>query len=172
LAAGLLIFAAGAMVGFGLPLVAQRSNEIAESAAADGWREIVAEYLTLYTSETLADIPEDAAQRARELSTVADKLTLDISPDKVALPGLAFKRAQLFALDGQPLAQIAYLSSYGPVAFCVIRDDQPDAGREFEERHGQSIVYWSKGGHAFMLIGKVPRSQLETLAATLEQQVS
>jgi len=171
LAAGLLIFAVGAALGFGLLRVVQQPNEIAESVAADAWREVVAEYLTLYTSETLADIPEDAAQRARELSTIAGKLAIDISPDEVALPDLAFKRAQLLDLDGQPLAQIAYLSRFGPVAFCVIKDDQPDAGREFEERHGQRIVYWSKGGHAFMLIGKLPQSQLEALAETLDQRM-
>ncbi len=171
-AAGLLIFAAGAAVGFGLPRVVQRPEEIAETSAASDWREVVAEYLTLYSNETLADIPEDAAQREKELATVAGKLALDMSPDKVALPELTLKRAQLFDLEGRPLAQIAYLSSYGPVAFCVIADDQGDAGREFEERHGRGIVYWSKGGHAFMLIGKVPRPQLEALAARLERQMA
>jgi anti-sigma factor RsiW len=171
-AAGLLVFAAGATLGFGLPLAFRQPDDIVEPVAADGWREVVAEYLTLYTSETLADIPEDAAQQARELSLIAGKLAIGISPEKIALPDLAFKRAQLFDFDGRPLAQIAYLSRHGPVAFCVTKNELPDAGREFEERHGQSIVYWSKGGYAFMLIGRMPKPQLDALAATLEQRVS
>src|SRR5262245_5882049 len=83
LAAALLIFAAGAAAGLGLRLIIQHLYEVAESTAPDRWRDVVAEYLTLYTSETLADIPEDAAQRARELSTIAGKLALNISAENV-----------------------------------------------------------------------------------------
>src|SRR5207248_10153719 len=39
-----------------------------------GWRAVVAEYLTLYTTDTLANIPDDAAVRARELEAVGNKL--------------------------------------------------------------------------------------------------
>jgi len=47
-----------------------------------------------------------------------------------------------------------------------------DREPSFEERHGQNIVYWSKRGHAFMLIGDLPRRRLETLAASLAARIA
>src|SRR5206468_338953 len=141
--------------------------------AADGWRAVVAEYLTLYTRDTLANTPDDPSLLEAELKSVGDKLALGLSVDKVALDGLALKRSQLFNLDGRPLAQIAYLTpDDGPVAFCIIADGEGDRALSFEERQGKNIAYWSKGGHAFMLIGNLSRSALETLAASLAERVA
>ena len=134
---------------------------------------VVAEYLTLYTRDTLANLPDDRSRHEAELKSVGDKLALGLSVDKVALDGLVLKRSQLFNLDGRPLAQIAYLTSDdGPVSFCIIADAVNDRGPSFEERHGQNIVYWSKRGHAFMLIGDLPRRTLETLAASLAARIA
>ena len=134
---------------------------------------MVAEYLTLYTRDTLANMPDDRSLRETELKSVGDKLALGLSVDKVALDGLALKRSQLFDLDGRALAQIAYLTSDdGPVAFCIIADGEGNRDLSFEERQGKNVVYWSKGGHAFMLIGKLSRSALETFAASLAARVA
>ena len=143
------------------------------AATPDGWRAVVAEYLTLYTRDTLANLPDDRSLHEAELKSVGDKLALGLSVDKVALDGLALKRSQLFNLDGRPLAQIAYLTSDdGPVAFCIIADAAKDQELSFEERRGRNIVYWSKRGHAFMLIGNLSRSTLETLAASLAARIA
>jgi anti-sigma factor RsiW len=176
LAAAIVLFLAGAAVGVGvsnlLPGTEVAGGEEPE-ASPDGWRAAVAEYLTLYTRDTLANLPDDKAQHEAELKSVGDKLALALSVDKVTLAGLALKRSQVFDLDGRPLAQIAYLApGDGPVAFCIIADAAKDQQLSFEERRGKNIVYWSKGGHAFLLIGNLPRSTLEPLAASLAARVA
>ena len=175
-AAAIVIFVAGAALGVGFTHLLPQT-EVAggdESAATpDGWRVVVAEYLTLYTRDTLANLPDDRSRHEAELKSVGDKLALGLSVDKVALDGLVLKRSQLFNFDGRPLAQIAYLTSDdGPVSFCIIADAVKDQAPSFEERRGQNIVYWSKRGHAFMLIGDLPRRTLETLAASLAARVA
>jgi len=174
IAAALVLFLAGGALGVGLPrFLPEMQIQANTEKTSDGWRAVVAEYLTLYTNDTLANIPDDAAMRARELEAVSAKLALDLSLEKVLLPQLSLKRSQLFNLDGKPLAQIAYLSPYdGPVAFCIIADGGADQAIRFEQRSGENIAYWSTAGHAFMLIGKIPRSDLEPLAAILAKRVT
>ena len=133
-AAAIVIFVAGAALGVGSTHLLPRT-EVAggdESAATpDGWRAVVAEYLTLYTRDTLANLPDDRSLHEAELKSVGDKLALGLSVDKVALDGLVLKRSQLFNLDGRPLAQIAYLTSDdGPVAFCIIADGGQGPGAQ------------------------------------------
>jgi anti-sigma factor RsiW len=175
LAAAIVVFLAGGAVGLGFAHLLPNSDIAADDLAAkpDGWRAVVAEYLTLYTRDTLANVPDDRSLRETELKSVGDKLALGLSVDKVALDGFALKRSQLFDLDGRALAQIAYLTpDDGPVAFCIIANGESDRQLSFEERQGKNVVYWSKGGHAFMLIGNLSRSTLETLAASLAARVA
>ena len=175
--AAIAIFVAGAALGVGSTHLFP-GTEVAggeESAATpDGWRAVVAEYLTLYTRDTLANLPDDRSLQEAELKSIGEKLALGLSVDKVALDGLVLKRSQIFNLDGRPLAQIAYLTTDdGPVAFCIIADRAAkDQALSFEERRGRNIVYWAKSGHAFMLIGNLSRSTLETLAASLAARVA
>ena len=171
-AAALVLFVVGAATGHFLPNVRDLAGGSSEQAS-ETWRVVVAEYLTLYTNETLADIPDDPALKAAELKRVGDRLGVALDADKVRLANLDLKRAQLFDLNGAPLAQIAYLSDRdGPVAFCIIKSGEPDAKPEFEARQGKNIVYWAKGGRGFMLIGKTPRATLEGLAGQLAERVS
>jgi anti-sigma factor RsiW len=176
IAAAILIFLIGAAAGYFGPRAlpgaeAPDESEVAEDASS-GWRQVVAEYLLLYTPDTLASIPDDAALRAEELSTVASKLAVNVTPDNLAVPDLALKRAQLFEFKGKPLAQIAYLSEAGPIAFCIIANGKPDAAPAFEERLGENIVFWTKGGRGFMVIGRVPRDKIEAVAATLGARIA
>ncbi len=83
---------------------------------------------------TLANIPDDAAVRTRELEAVGSKLALDLSFEKVALPN-STSSALSYSSRRQPLAQIAYLSPRdGPVAFCIIADGATDEAIRFEQR--------------------------------------
>ena len=170
IAAGLALFIVGAAGGF---LVGQNNNGEDEASLPGYWREVVAEYVALYTTDTFAGIPEDKAMQTVALAAVGKKLGLDLTPDKVAIPGLSLKGPVLFTFRGMPLAQVAYLSpDHGPIAFCVIVNGQPDQPMTYETREGRNIVYWAKGGRGYLVIGSAPRQDLEAYAATLNGNVS
>ena len=167
LAAALVIFVVGAGAGNLLPTLLQKPAE------PPGWRQVVAEYQSLTTAETLAAIPDNAAAVSDELTLIGGKLALDLSPDTLALPNVRLKRAQLFAFRDKPLVQVAYLSpADGPIAFCIIANGKPDAAPAFEKREGYNIVFWTKAGRGYMLIGKASQGQLEAFAGDLSGRIS
>lgn len=168
--AAAVVLLAGGACGYGAARWLTPPVVVAER---QGWRDVVAEYLSLYTGETLAVIPDDADLRGRELAEVGGKLQLGLTPEQVALPDMELKRAQLFEFRGMPLGQIVYLSSKdGPVAFCIIANGRPDAAPQFEQRDDKNVVFWTKGGRGYLIIGKVPRETLEALASSLQSRVS
>ena len=74
--------------------------------------------------------PDEPEGTARELTAIGGALALDLSPEKLALPNAALKRADLFRFKDKPLVQLAYLTAdSGPVAFCIIANGRPDAAR-------------------------------------------
>jgi len=168
LAAALVLFVAGAAAG----VFGQRYWG-AQAPEPVNWRVAVADYLSLYTRESLSAIPNDPERLKEELASVSAPLGITLSPDEVALPDLDLKRAQLLRFRDKPLVQLAYLpADDGPVAFCIILNGAPDADPKFESREGQNIVFWSKGGRGFLIIGRTPRPELEALAQRLQSSVS
>jgi anti-sigma factor RsiW len=166
IAAAVVIFIAGGLAGYTVPLLTHKAPE------QPGWRQVVAEYQGLTTSETLAAIPDNTSTMTQELSTIGAKLAIDLSPDKLALPDATLKRAQLFQFRGRPLVQLAYLSpDSGPMALCIIANGRPNEPPAFETREGFNIVFWTDNGRGYMLIGKQPRAALEAYAGTLQTRV-
>jgi anti-sigma factor RsiW len=166
IAAAIVIFVLGGLAGYLAPIVLNREPEPA------GWRQVVAEYQGLMTTETLAAISTDQSAVSQALTLVGTKLAHDLSPDKLVLPKAELKRADLLEFRGRPLVQLAYLTAQsGPIAFCIIADGRPDEGRAFEEREGFNIVFWADGGRSYMLIGKAPRAALESYADDLAARV-
>jgi len=164
---GLLAAAAACLVA-GIALdrtvlgVARRLSGPDESAE---WRAVVAEYLALYTADTLSAPAGDHAAQAAQLALVGEKLGMTLTPEAVALPGTDFRRAQVLQYDGMPLAQIVYLHpETGPMALCMILSNAGAAAPEAERRRGMNVVYWSSATHAFMLIGRAPVDELQALA--------
>jgi anti-sigma factor RsiW len=172
-AASLLLFLAGLGTGWLLPTVAPHLvGQPASVSENEEWRQAIAEYLILYTAETLASIPDNAAVREQEIAAVGAKIGMALSPERISLPGLSFKRAQLLEYDRRPLGQLAYLDpASGPVALCLIMDDSPDASPRTEQRQGFNIVYWSRGRRSFMLLGRMPIVRLQTLASDLSDRL-
>jgi anti-sigma factor RsiW len=129
------------------------------------WRAVVAEYLSLYTPDTLSAPAGDRAEQAAQLSEVGSKLGLTLTPETVAIPGVDFKRAQVLNYDSKPLAQIAYLDpENGPMALCIIPSTKGASAPDMENRRGMNVVYWSNATHAFMLIGHSPIDRMKALA--------
>jgi anti-sigma factor RsiW len=159
IAIGLLLAGAASWVGFGA------------GPERETWQTAVIEYMDLYTPDTFALADPDTAVQAKQLRAVSDKVGVDLTPDKVAVPGLRYRTALNFSYDGQPLAEIAYTDAGGaPVLFCAIADGTPDAPPRMVAREGLSYVAWSRGGRSYMFVGRMPQQRVAELALPLESR--
>ena len=162
-AAALVVFAGGALAGYVASIVMTPAPEY------PGWRQVVADYHSLISPETIAVISEGPEALSAELLAIGDRMALDLAPERLALPHAYLKRAQLYDYAGLPLVQLVYQSpESGPFALCIIANGRPDTEMGFEERVGSNIVYWYKDGYGYMVIGKgVPRETLEAYASEI-----
>jgi anti-sigma factor RsiW len=180
-AAAVVLFAAGIAIGMvargpAPTIVAGGTPPSAPAAgdqAAPNWRQVVAEYLVLTTPATLAAAP-DNPNLGMAIANYAKSLKLDVSTDKLMLPMQALKDVEFYDFRGKPLIEAAYLSKDATmtVAFCIILNGGADAPIAFEQREGQNIVFWSQGGHGYMVVGTLPREQLEAMAKNLQARFS
>ncbi|MGR9280149.1 anti-sigma factor family protein [Rhizobium johnstonii] len=137
------------------------------------WRAVVADYISLYTAETLAGPAPSREDQAAQLAGLDEKLGLSLSPEAVSLPGIDFKRAQLLQYDGKALAQIAYLDpETGPMALCIVKSDKGPKAPDLESRKGMNVVYWSNATHAFMLIGNAAADRMTAIAEGVRGRVA
>lgn len=147
----------------------------AQVGSSDGseWRKVVAEYISLYTADTLSGPSPETAIQEEQLGHVGSRVGLSLSPQMVALPGVDFKRAQILQYDDQPLAQIAYLDpESGPMALCIVPSSRGRKDPDMENRKGMNVVYWSNDTHAFMLIGHRPIDGMMDLADAVRGHLS
>lgn len=136
------------------------------------WRAVVAEYIELYTPDTLSAPAGDRAAQLAELDQVGSKIGLSLSPETIALSGADFRRAQVLEYDGKPLAQLAYLDKDGPMALCIVESDRGVAEPDMESRRGMNVVYWSTKDHAFMLIGHATADRMKAVADDVRARLS
>ncbi|MEM6662625.1 MAG: hypothetical protein AAF666_10670 [Pseudomonadota bacterium] len=162
-AAALVLIGAGVVGGFGLSQWTR---------GAPDWHQAVADYQTLYTTETLAAVPQPSVVQAAGLRVVSQAVGMELTAASVAIPGLTFQRAQILRHKGQALGQLAYLDRSGnPIAFCIMSGRSGEEGAEVQELAGLNAVTWQTGGHGFIIIGPVAPDALtqaqEVLAARL-----
>jgi anti-sigma factor RsiW len=137
------------------------------------WRGLVADYMALYTPQTLDNLPDDEASQRAQLHTIGQRLGLTLEPAQLVLSRPVLKRAQLLEYDGVPIAQITYLDPvHGPLALCITRSKTGTRHPAQEQRRGMNIVYWSGMEHAFMVIGHNPTSELEAMAQLFRSRIS
>ncbi|ANK90301.1 MULTISPECIES: anti-sigma factor family protein [Rhizobium] len=154
-----------AVIGIGKGLSAKDENS--------EWRAVVADYISLYTAETLAGPVPGRQDQAAQLASLDEKLGLSLSPEAVSLPGVDFKRALLLQYDGKALAQIAYLDpETGPMALCIVKSDAGPKAPDLENRKGMNVVYWSNATHAFMLIGHAAADRMTAIANGVRGRVA
>ncbi|MBX5106338.1 anti-sigma factor [Rhizobium lentis] len=154
-----------AVIGIGRSLSSKDENS--------EWRAVVADYISLYTAETLAGPIPGRQEQAAQLAGLDEKLGLSLSPEAVALPGIDFKRALLLQYDGKALAQVAYLDpETGPMALCIVKSDAGPKAPDLENRKGMNVVYWSNGTHAFMLIGYAAADRMTAIADGVRARVA
>lgn len=136
------------------------------------WRAVVAEYIELYTPDTLSAPAGDRAAQVAQLNQVGSKLGLSLSPETIALLGADFRRAQVLEYDDKPLAQLAYLDQDGPMALCIVKSARGAAAPDMESRRGMNVVYWSTRDHAFMLIGHGTADRMKAVADDVRARLS
>jgi anti-sigma factor RsiW len=166
LAAGIVIglLAAGALAWAALSFGLLNEEE--------DWRTAVVEYAALYTNESFAPLNPDASLQALELKALSAQVGVELTPDKLALPGLRFTTGFILSYDGSPLAEIAYVDPKGaPVLFCIIANGAANAPTRAETRGDFSLADWSRGGHGFLVVGRMPKQQIAEWAQTLEKQI-
>lgn len=173
-AAAVMLFVAGLAAGHWGPTLAERLTQIVASSdqSDEDWRREVAEYLSFETSDTLSSIPDDPLFRQRSLVNIGDKIGVPLSSETVAIPGLAFKRAQLFDYDDKLMAHMTYLEpEHGPVVLCIVTKGGHEQAPQTEQHGAFNAVYWTKRGRNFMLIGKVPPPRLDGMVAQITEQL-
>jgi anti-sigma factor RsiW len=173
IAAAIVIFAVGTAAGYLGPRLTGIGQQAVVEPQPPNWRQVVAEYVTLTTSDTLNAVPVDQALLDRQVAALSKQVSLPISSAKLALPHAYLKKAEAFEFRGRPLVQFGYLSpEVGPIAFCIIVSGRPDAAPAFEQREGSNIVFWTRDGRGYMLIGKAPRDALEQFAGDLAKRLT
>jgi anti-sigma factor RsiW len=169
-AAAAILFCAGVVVGRNWPASITPPSELAAPASGqhEDWRQAVAEYMSLYTPDTLA---AEAASQQTELAALGAKIGLALTPERLALANLQFRGAQIFNFEGAPLGQLGYVdAATGPVLFCIISNSEPDAAIKAETREGFALASWAHGGRGYMLIGRLPANQIAELADSLRSR--
>ena len=129
---GLLAAGAAAWVALSFGLLNERED----------WRTAVVEYMELYTNETFASLHPDAALQAMELSALGAKVGADLTPEKIALPGLRFTVGvhallrRLAAWARSPMSTPSAPRS----CFCVIANRAADAPASLGKAPGRSVA--------------------------------
>ncbi|QBJ09685.1 anti-sigma factor [Rahnella aquatilis] len=143
-------------------------------ASDDNWRARVADYMSLYTAQTLADVDDSAGQQKIQLARVQNTLGIALSPAVLAVQGADLKDARMLHYDEYDIAQITYLDArYGPMALCITRSEHSDnTALQREIRRGMNVVYWRNAGYNFMLIGHSPAPALAAHAAALQANLA
>ncbi|MBK1839216.1 hypothetical protein JHL17_17530 [Azospirillum sp. YIM B02556] len=137
------------------------------------WHGVVAQYMGLYTRETLGGPTPGRDAQSAQLAALNRPLNLSLTPEAVEVGGAEFRRAQILSYDDMPLAQITYLDPLsGPLALCILRRPGTVRGVEQEMRGGLSIAYWNGPDHAALLIGRLPSADLTVKAEAVRQRLA
>ncbi|MEL7256692.1 MAG: hypothetical protein AAFN80_02475 [Pseudomonadota bacterium] len=153
---------AGALLTWGLTLPFQ-------SATSADWKDVVANYQSLYVTETLSLSNISEAEQKASLSRLSGKLGFDVAT-LPAVEGLTFVRAQELGFEGRPLAQLTFLTKdQGPVALCIVQTGNETTDRiEFAELHGLDTYSWTQDGFGILLVGPKGDTGLEDAAAAFQ----
>ncbi|EIC85680.1 anti-sigma factor [Serratia sp. M24T3] len=168
-----LLAAAIGLVAIGMG-VERYALSPSQNTVDDGWRNLVAQYMSLYSAETLADINDSPAEQKQELDRVAREVGIGLSPAQLKLSGAQLKNARILRYDEYNIAQISWLDEqFGPLALCITRSDKSnDQAQAAEVRRGMNVVYWRRNGYNFMLIGRAPAKNIQQQGLELLNNIS
>ena len=167
------VFAGGLYANRLIQVPGQKQQAAGDSWSKKGWRAAVAEYQSLFITQTLQSAGGDEQKQVASMRAASNYLGIDLTADKVTVAPLELKRADVLKFAGKPLVQVAYLANgKTPVSFCIIKGKRKPHELAQEQRLGLNIVYWDTDDFGFMVIGDVPKDQLDEIARKLRRQVS
>ncbi|MEQ0466274.1 hypothetical protein ABLV87_22715 [Klebsiella sp. JB_Kp018] len=160
------------VIGSGLGYFAR--NASGDHGESEKIRDLEAQYMSLYSAETLLDADSSPTALQRGLTRTAQDLGLQANEQQLVLSGAELKMVRMLRYDSTSIAQIAWMhADYGPMALCISPDGQPASTElNHEQRHKMNLVWWYSGRYQFVLIGRNPASQLEQNALTLQAALS
>ncbi|MDN8598382.1 hypothetical protein Q0A17_02970 [Citrobacter sp. S2-9] len=137
-------------------------------------RDLEAQYMALYSVETLLDMDSSAPVLQRGLARTAQDIGLQLREQQLELQGAELKMVRMLRYDKMPIAQIAWVHvDYGPMALCISPQEAGSSTEiTHETRHSMNIAWWSRWGYQFVLIGRNPVSQLQKSARQLHAALS
>ena len=137
-------------------------------------RDLEAQYMSLYSAETLLDADNSTVALQHGLTRTAQDIGLRLHAQQLALPDAELKMVRMLRYDRTSIAQIAWIhAEYGPMALCISPDEQPAAtGLQREQRHDMRLVWWHHGGYQFVLIGRNPEEVLSASADVLKKSLN
>lgn len=139
--------------------------------AGDDWKMAVAKYQVLYVPETLAVPGPSRESQSERLASLSDALGRDLSA-ATAVSSLEFKRAQMLGFNGEPLVQMAYVSSVGiPYAICVTKVDEANQGPQPATIEGLAASFWVRDGYGYIIIGGQDEGYVTRIASEVSQQI-
>ena len=138
---------------------------------APTWVDTVASYQALYVTATLSGPTQTPDRAEAVLQQAEDLLGVDLRA-ATAVAGLEFKRAQVLAIAGQPLIQMAYLDENGePFAFCVTGSGQAADVAGQMMSHGLATNAWVQDDVGYVLVGGSDLDAVTALSAGFQRQL-
>lgn len=163
-AAAVLLFVAGIYSG-------QNFFQPEKSQWAE-WLEEIASYQALYTRETLSLGTPPADRVRRQMARVSRALGQEIKAPDYGSVAAEFKYARMYGIEGQPLAQIAYLPKEGkPFSLCMMKTDIADHPPRYAEAYGMKLATWRHKGIAWVFVGGVSETERDRYIEIARRQI-
>lgn len=137
-------------------------------------RDLEAQYMSLYSVETLLDMDSAAPVLQRGLERAAQDIGMKLTMPQLILRGAELKMVRMLRYETTSIAQIAWIDAdYGPMALCISPvDEKTTAALRQEQRHSMNLAWWQDGGYQFVLIGRNPLAHLRANAEQLQRLIS
>jgi anti-sigma factor RsiW len=136
-------------------------------------RDLIAQYMSLYSAETLADINVTPQGLQSGLNRMQQDIGLTLTQAAVEIPEAELKSVRMLRYDSTSIAQMAYLhASFGPMALCISRSKTSDStALKHEVRRGLNLVWWRSKGYEYVLTGRNPQQDLQQSGELLQQRL-
>ncbi|MCG3100934.1 hypothetical protein MAQ58_15975 [Enterobacter sp. DRP3] len=137
-------------------------------------RDLEAQYMSLYSVETLLDMDSAPPVLQHGLERAAQDIGMKLRMSQLTLHGAELKMVRMLRYETTSIAQIAWINAdYGPMALCISPvDGKGTATLRQEQRHSMNLVWWQDAGYQFVLIGRNPPSHLQSNAEQLQRLIS